>query len=136
MREISVAAGDNKLTAEAVCREIGVLDGDSDVATHSITGRDFAALSKPDQLAFLGSANLSGRVFSRAEPRHKQDIVRLLKEQGEATRAGAYVKNAHNTAGNMWVCHVECVTVRVSLFSPKYFHFKKKTNKKRDRLWP
>lgn len=26
-----------------------------------------------------------GRVFSRAEPRHKQDIVRLLKELGEVT---------------------------------------------------
>jgi len=28
---------------------------------------------------------MSGRVFSRAEPRHKQDIVRLLKELGEVT---------------------------------------------------
>jgi Ca2+-transporting ATPase len=26
-----------------------------------------------------------GRVFSRAEPKHKQDIVRLLKELGEVT---------------------------------------------------
>lgn len=27
-----------------------------------------------------------GRCFSRAEPRHKQDIVRLLKEMGEVSR--------------------------------------------------
>ena len=26
-----------------------------------------------------------GRVFSRAEPKHKQDIVRLLRELGEVT---------------------------------------------------
>ena len=26
-----------------------------------------------------------GRCFSRAEPRHKQDIVRLLKEMGEVS---------------------------------------------------
>ena len=30
-----------------------------------------------------GRLYFPGRVFSRAEPRHKQDIVRLLKEQGE-----------------------------------------------------
>ncbi|KAH8065156.1 calcium-transporting ATPase [Aureococcus anophagefferens] len=52
---VIVITGDNKLTAEAVCAA--------------------------DQKAFLGGSG--GRVFSRAEPTHKQDIVRLLKEQGD-----------------------------------------------------
>jgi Ca2+-transporting ATPase len=83
---VVVITGDNKLTAEAICRKIGVLDSDTDVTSHSITGRDFAALSKQKQKQFLGSdGEMSGRVFSRAEPRHKQDIVRLLKELGEVT---------------------------------------------------
>ncbi|KAJ8599142.1 hypothetical protein CTAYLR_008299 [Chrysophaeum taylorii] len=92
---VIVITGDNKLTAEAICSEIGVLDGDFDKAKHSITGRDFAALSKEDQKAFLLSSDLSGRVFSRAEPRHKQDIVRLLKESGEvAAMTGDGVNDA------------------------------------------
>lgn len=82
---VIVITGDNKLTAEAICRDIGVIDSDADTRTHSITGREFAAMSKAEQRAFLLCDDLSGRVFSRAEPRHKQDIVRLLKESGEVT---------------------------------------------------
>mmetsp|Transcript_18793 Transcript_18793/g.28342 ORF Transcript_18793/g.28342 Transcript_18793/m.28342 type:complete len:891 (+) Transcript_18793:75-2747(+) len=85
---VIVITGDNKLTAEAICRDIGVLSSDEDVQSHSITGRDFAALSKAQQRDFLfkhASGDLSGRVFSRAEPKHKQDIVRILKEAGEVT---------------------------------------------------
>ena len=33
--------------------------------------------------AMLAGSPEDGLVFSRAEPRHKQDIVRLLKEMGE-----------------------------------------------------
>jgi len=92
---VIVITGDNKLTAEAICRDIGVLDSDADIKTHSITGRDFASLSKDDQRAFLLADDLSGRVFSRAEPRHKQDIVRLLKECGDvAAMTGDGVNDA------------------------------------------
>ncbi|KAH8093516.1 calcium-transporting ATPase [Aureococcus anophagefferens] len=76
---VIVITGDNKLTAEAVCASIGVLDGPPDDAS-SITGAAFARLARADQKAFLGGSG--GRVFSRAEPTHKQDIVRLLKERG------------------------------------------------------
>ncbi|KAK7248640.1 calcium-transporting ATPase [Aureococcus anophagefferens] len=77
---VIVITGDNKLTAEAVCASIGVLDGPPDDAS-SITGAAFARLARADQKAFLGGSG--GRVFSRAEPTHKQDIVRLLKERGD-----------------------------------------------------
>lgn len=81
---VIVITGDNKLTAEAICRDIGVLDEHSG-ASSSLTGREFASLTKEKQKEFLLADDLSGRVFSRAEPRHKQDIVRLLKESGEVT---------------------------------------------------
>jgi Ca2+-transporting ATPase len=79
---VIVITGDNKLTAEAICREIGVFDDDEDLKGKSLTGREFATLSPERQVEMLCSGR-GGRVFSRAEPRHKQDIVRLLKDQGE-----------------------------------------------------
>ena len=79
---VIVITGDNKLTAEAICREIGVFDEGEDLTGKSMTGREFAALSTDRQVEMLCSGR-GGRVFSRAEPRHKQDIVRLLKDRGE-----------------------------------------------------
>ena len=48
-----------------------------------LAGREFVNLPKSQQIAVLQHAH--GLVFSRAEPKHKQDIVRLLKEMGEVT---------------------------------------------------
>ena len=79
---VIVITGDNKLTAEAICAEIGVFDADEEAATRSLTGRELSSLSYEEQKAFLISSG-GGRVISRAEPRHKQDIVRLLKECDE-----------------------------------------------------
>eukprot|EP00850_Spirogloea_muscicola_P014853 SM000109S14167 [mRNA] locus=s109:444144:450805:- [translate_table: standard] len=78
---VMVITGDNKNTAEAICREIGVFTETDDISSMSYTGRDFLALTLEQRRAFLRGTG--GRVFSRAEPRHKQDIVRLLKESGE-----------------------------------------------------
>ncbi|GAU35356.1 hypothetical protein TSUD_337480 [Trifolium subterraneum] len=76
---VMVITGDNKNTAEAICREIGVFSPNEDISSKSVTGRDFMEL--PDKKAYLRQSG--GLLFSRAEPRHKQDIVRLLKEDGE-----------------------------------------------------
>ena len=47
-------------------------------------GLEFSKLSLEDKVSLLrGDVNSEGPVFSRAEPRHKQDIVRLLKDRGE-----------------------------------------------------
>jgi hypothetical protein len=55
------------------------------------------SLPRQQQLAVLGAG--TSCVFSRAEPKHKQDIVRLLKDMGEVgwhplrgTSAGAKLR--------------------------------------------
>eukprot|EP00877_Chromochloris_zofingiensis_P004035 jgi/Chrzof1/13632/Cz08g05050.t1 len=78
---VIVITGDNKKTAEAICRDIGVLDGSA--AGRSFTGREFASMPESEQEQILSCED--GLVFSRAEPKHKQDIVRLLKRMGQVT---------------------------------------------------
>ncbi|XP_043699734.1 calcium-transporting ATPase 1, endoplasmic reticulum-type-like [Telopea speciosissima] len=76
---VMVITGDNKNTAEAICREIGVFGPQEDISSKSLTGREFMDLR--DQKTHLRQSG--GLLFSRAEPRHKQEIVRLLREDGE-----------------------------------------------------
>ncbi|KDP44163.1 hypothetical protein JCGZ_05630 [Jatropha curcas] len=76
---VIVITGDNKGTAEAICREIGVFGPYDDISSRSMTGKEF--MEHPDQKSHLKQD--AGLLFSRAEPRHKQEIVRLLKEEGE-----------------------------------------------------
>ncbi|KAK3036074.1 hypothetical protein RJ639_029827 [Escallonia herrerae] len=79
--KVMVITGDNKSTAEAICREIGLFSGGEDLRGKSFTGKEFMALSSSQQIELMSKPG--GRVFSRAEPRHKQEIVRMLKEMGE-----------------------------------------------------
>lgn len=76
-----VITGDNKSTAEAICKEIKLFSTDEDLTGQSLTGKEFMSLSHSEQVKLL--LRNGGKVFSRAEPRHKQEIVRLLKEMGE-----------------------------------------------------
>ncbi|CAL9048268.1 calcium-transporting ATPase 1, endoplasmic reticulum-type [Musa acuminata AAA Group] len=76
---VMVITGDNKETAEAICRDIGVFSPDEDIHLKSLTGKEF--MSSNDKKAILRQNG--ALLFSRAEPGHKQEIVRLLKEDGE-----------------------------------------------------
>ncbi|KAK4761956.1 hypothetical protein SAY87_029840 [Trapa incisa] len=76
---VMVITGDNKNTAEAICCEIGVFSPNEDITAKSLTGKEFMELR--DKKTHLRQSG--GLLFSRAEPRHKQEIVRLLKEDGE-----------------------------------------------------
>lgn len=78
---VMVITGDNKITAESICREIGVFYEGENLSGKSFTGKEFMALPTDKRAEIL--AKPGGRVFSRAEPKHKQDIVRMLKEAGE-----------------------------------------------------
>ena len=80
---VIVITGDNKNTTEAICRNIGLFDQNENLSSKSFLGRDFMKLSQVEQCALLSGKTNKSFVFSRAEPIHKQEIVRLLKKVGE-----------------------------------------------------
>jgi len=80
---VIVITGDNQLTAEAICRDIGVFDADEELSNKSFIGHEFSKLSTDAQREVLLKERTAGLVFSRAEPKFKQDIVKLLKDEGD-----------------------------------------------------
>jgi len=76
---VIVITGDNKGTAEAICRRIGVFGEDEDVTGMSYTGREFDDLPISEQRA----ACARSRLFSRVEPSHKSKIVEYLQSMNE-----------------------------------------------------
>ncbi|MCO5577125.1 hypothetical protein L7F22_030948 [Adiantum nelumboides] len=80
---VVVITGDNKNTAEAICREIGLFEESEDLSLKSFLGRDFMRFSQSERRNILLGSTEKSFVFSRAEPIHKQEIVRVLKGGGE-----------------------------------------------------
>lgn len=70
--------GDNKGTAETICREIGIFGQNEDLTGKSYTGRELDALSMEEKIAAVQRASL----FSRTEPGHKSQLVDLLQSLG------------------------------------------------------
>ncbi|ESN89914.1 hypothetical protein HELRODRAFT_194760 [Helobdella robusta] len=76
---VIVITGDNKATAEAICRRIGVFSESESTEGKAYTGREFDDLPPVEQARAVRNA----RLFARVEPAHKSKIVEYLQADGE-----------------------------------------------------
>ncbi|KAJ7219107.1 Ca-transporting ATPase [Mycena pura] len=70
--------GDNKGTAETICRHIGIFGDTEDLTGKSYTGRELDELSYEEKIKAVQRASL----FTRTEPTHKSQLVDLLQGLG------------------------------------------------------
>ncbi len=70
---VSMITGDNKKTALAIAKELGIS------TRHALTGEELSALSDPE----LKERSKTTSVYARVEPAHKLRIVRAFQSNGQ-----------------------------------------------------
>lgn len=79
--KVIMITGDNKGTAVAICRKIGIFSDSEDITDKAYTGREFDDLPLEKQR----DACRTARCFARVEPAHKSKIVEYLQSFNEIT---------------------------------------------------
>ncbi|NXI69695.1 AT2A1 ATPase, partial [Anseranas semipalmata] len=78
---VIMITGDNKGTAIAICRRIGIFSEEEEVTGRAYTGREFDDLPPAEQREACRRACC----FARVEPTHKSKIVEFLQSFDEIT---------------------------------------------------
>ena len=73
---VIMITGDQKETAISIAKELDILEEGQDVSKACYTGAEFEALSDAQKKNAL--TGKTGKVFSRVEPRHKRELVKIL----------------------------------------------------------
>lgn len=73
---VIMITGDSKETAVAIAKEIQIIDEDG--PNTSFTGQEFEKLNAKQKIEAMSGSG--GKVFSRVEPRHKRELVKILIE--------------------------------------------------------
>ena len=96
---VIMITGDSKETAVSIAKELQIIDA-SEAEHSSFTGTEFEALTAQQKREAL--AGTGGKVFSRVEPRHKRELVKILIEMdhvvamtGDGVNDAPALKQAH-----------------------------------------